>query len=173
MAVILLFSLGNASDAFLLLRLSELGTPAFWIPLLWSGLHVVKVGFSLAGGALSDKFGRRSLIGLGWLWYAAIYAGFGFFDGRSAVIAIFLAYGVYFGLTEGNEKAWVADMSPAHARGTAFGIYNALLGAGTLAASLVFGWIWTQVSPHAAFLTGGGLALLASVLLFVLFPHGR
>jgi MFS family permease len=171
MAVILLFSLGNASDAFLLLRLSELGTPAFWIPLLWSGLHVVKVGFSLAGGALSDKFGRRSLIGLGWLWYAAIYAGFGFFDGRSAVIAIFLAYGVYFGLTEGNEKAWVADMSPAHARGTAFGIYNALLGAGTLAASLVFGWIWTHVTPHAAFLTGAGLALAASFLLVVLFPR--
>ncbi len=173
MVVILLFSLGNASDAFLLLRLSDLGTPAFWVPLLWSGLHVVKVASSLAGGALSDRFGRRSLIALGWLWYAAIYAGFGFFDSRPAIIAIFLAYGLYFGLTEGNEKAWVADMAPAHARGTAFGIYNAVLGVGTLAASLVFGWIWTQFSPPAAFLTGGGLALLASVLLFVLFPHGR
>jgi MFS family permease len=76
---------------------------------------------------------------------------------------IFLAYGVYFGLTEGNEKAWVADMAPAVARGTAFGIYNAVLGVGTLAASLVFGWIWTHVSPHAAFLTGAGLALAAAV----------
>jgi MFS family permease len=173
MSVILLFSLGNASDAFLLLRLSDLGTPSFWIPLLWSALHVVKVGSSLAGGALSDRFGRRSMIALGWLWYAAIYAGFGFVDSKLTIIAIFLAYGVYFGFTEGNEKAWVADMAPAHARGTAFGVYNAVLGVGTLAASLVFGWIWTHVSPHAAFLTGGGLALLASVLLFVLFPHGR
>jgi MFS family permease len=173
MAVILLFSLGNASDAFLLLRLSDLGTPSFWIPLLWSALHVVKVGSSLVGGALSDKFGRRTLIALGWLWYAAIYAGFGFFDTRAAIVVVFLAYGLYFGFTEGNEKAWVADMAPAHARGTAFGIYNAVLGLGTLAASLLFGWIWTHVSPHAAFLTGAGLALLASVLLFGLFPRGR
>ena len=173
MTVILLFSLGNASDAFLLLRLSDLGTPSFWIPLLWSGLHVVKVGFSLAGGALSDKFGRRTLIALGWLWYAGIYAGFGVFDTRAAIIAVFLAYGLFFGFTEGNEKAWVADMVPAHARGTAFGIYNAVLGAGTLSASLVFGWIWTHVSPHAAFLTGSALALVASVLLFGLFPRGR
>jgi MFS family permease len=173
MAVILLFSLGNASDAFLLLRLSDLGTPPFWIPLLWSGLHVVKVGFSLAGGALSDRFGRRTLIAAGWLWYAAIYAGFGFLDTRAATIGVFLAYGLYFGFTEGNEKAWVADMAPAHARGTAFGIYNAVLGVGTLAASLVFGWIWTHVSPSDAFFTGAGIALLASALLFGLFPRGR
>ncbi len=173
MIVILLFSLGNASDAFLLLRLSDLGTSSLWIPLLWSALHVVKVGFSLVGGTLSDRFGRRSLIALGWLWYAAIYAGFGFIESRAAVIAIFLAYGVYFGFTEGNEKAWVADMAPEHARGVAFGIYNAVLGVGTLAASLVFGWIWTHVSPHAAFLTGAGLALGASALLFGLFPRGR
>lgn len=173
MTVILLFSLGNASDAFLLLRLSDLGTPSFWIPLLWSALHVVKVGSSLAGGALSDMFGRRSMIALGWIWYAAIYAAFGFFDSRAAVIAIFLAYGLYFGLTEGNEKAWVADMAPAHARGTAFGVYNAVLGVGTLAASLVFGWIWTHVSPEAAFLTGAALALTASTLLFVLFAGRR
>ena len=173
MSVILLFSLGNASDAFLLLRLSDLGTPSFWIPLLWSALHIVKVGFSLIGGALSDRFGRRSMIALGWLWYAAIYAGFGFFDSRAAIVATFLAYGLYFGLTEGNEKAWVADMAPADARGTAFGIYNAVLGVGTLAASLLFGWIWTQVSPHAAFLTGAALALAASVAIIGIRSPGE
>ena len=169
MSVILIFSLGNASDAFLLLRLSDLGVSSVWIPLLWSALHVVKVVSSLAGGALSDRFGRRGLIALGWLWYALVYAGFGHFDSKATVIAIFLSYGLYFGLTEGNEKAWVADMAPAHARGTAFGIYNAALGVGTLAASLIFGAIWTRISPHAAFLTGAGLAVLASVLLFTMF----
>jgi MFS family permease len=169
MAVILLFSLGNASDTFLLLRLSDLGVSAVWIPLLWSALHVVKVVSSLWGGTLSDRFGRPGLIALGWLWYALVYAGFGYFDTRTTVIAIFLAYGLYFGLTEGNEKAWVADMAPPHARGTAFGIYNAALGVGTLAASLISGAIWTRVSPHAAFLTGAGLAVLASMLLFTMF----
>ena len=171
MAVILLFSLGNASDAFLLLRLSGLGVANVWIPLLWSGLHVVKVASSLAGGWMSDRFGRRGLIAGGWLIYAAVYAGFGYADGLPLAIAIFLAYGLYFGLTEGNEKAWIADMAPADARGTAFGIYNAALGVGTLAASLLFGLIWTRVSPHAAFVTGAALALAATALLFVLFPR--
>jgi len=170
MTVILLFSLGNASDAFLLLRMSDLGIAAVWIPLLWSALHVVKVVSSLAGGALSDRFGRRGLIALGWLWYALVYAGFGYFDSPATVIAIFLSYGLYFGLTEGNEKAWVADMAPPNARGTAFGIYNAVLGMGGLAASLVFGAIWTRVSPQAAFLTGAALALAASVLLYLAIP---
>jgi predicted MFS family arabinose efflux permease len=94
-----------------------------------------------------------------------VYAGFGWFASPAVVIAIFLAYGVYFGLTEGVEKAWIADMAPAHARGTAFGIYNAALGLGSLAASLLFGFLWTRVSPEAAFFTGAGLALLATVLL--------
>ena len=106
MAVILLFSLGNASDAFLLLRLSDLGVAAVWIPLLWSALHVVKVISSLVGGALSDRFGRRGLIALGWLWYALVYAGFGHFDTRATVIAIFLAYGLYF-RADGREREGV------------------------------------------------------------------
>ena len=173
MAIILLFSLGNASDAFLLLRLSDLGVPVFWIPLLWSALHVVKVGSSLAGGALSDRFGRQSVIAAGWLIYALVYAGFGLLDSPAIVIAIFLSYGLYFGLTEGVEKAWVADMAPSRARGTAFGVYNATLGIGSLAASLLFGVIWTRVSPQAAFLTGAALAVAASALLYWLTPPAR
>jgi MFS family permease len=168
--VIFLFSLGNASDAFLLLRLSNLGVPAFWIPLLWSALHVVKSGSSLVGGTLSDRFGRRTMIALGWIIYAIVYAAFGFSDSLPVVITIFLVYGLYFGLTEGAEKAWIADLTPAHRSGTAFGVYNAALGVGGLAASVLFGLIWTQVSPRAAFLTGAAIALLASILLATLFP---
>jgi MFS family permease len=173
MAVITIFSLGNASDAFILLRLTDLGEPPVWIPLLWSGLHVVKMSSSVIGGALSDRFGRRAMIALGYLWYAAIYAAFAWFTTRSAVIAIFLAYGLYFGLTEGVEKAWVADMAPADARGWAFGIYNAALGFGGLAASVIFGAIWTRVSPAAAFLTGACLALAASLLLYLAFSDAQ
>jgi MFS family permease len=173
MSVILLFALGNASDAFILLRLNNLGVAPVWIPLLWSGLHVVKMSSSVVGGALSDRFGRRTMIVLGYLWYAAIYAAFAWSSSLHAAVVIFLAYGLYFGLTEGVEKAWVADMAPADARGTAFGIYNAALGFGGLAASLIFGAIWTRVSPQAAFLTGASLALAASVLLYLAFSNAQ
>jgi MFS family permease len=173
LAIILIFSLGNASDAFLLLRLTDLGIAAVWVPLLWSALHVVKVGSSVIGGELSDRFGRRAMIGLGWIVYALVYAGFGFFDTPALVIAVFLSYGLYFGFTEGVEKAWIADLADASERGTAFGYYNAVLGVGSLIASLLFGFIWTRVSPHAAFLTGSALALVASALLYTVASDDR
>jgi MFS family permease len=174
-AVITLFSLGNASDAFLLLRLNDLGIAAVWIPLLWSALHVVKVLSSLAGGDLSDRLGRRTLIATGWVVYAVVYAGFGVMESPTAVVALFLFYGVYFGLTEGVEKAWIADLSPVALRGTAFGIYNGALGFGGLVSSIMFGVIWTRVSPGAAFATGAAMALVAIALLYSLFslPHAK
>jgi MFS family permease len=169
LSIIFLFSLGNASDAFLLLRLTDIGVAAVWVPLLWSALHVVKVVSSLIGGELSDRLGRRTMIGLGWIVYALVYAGFGFFDTPALVIAMFLSYGLYFGLTEGVEKAWVADLAHASERGTAFGYYNAVLGVGSLIASVLFGVIWTRVSPSAAFVTGGAIALAATLLLYLSF----
>jgi MFS family permease len=170
LAVISLFALGNASDAFLLLRLSDVGIAAFWIPLLWSGLHVVKVISSLAGGILSDRVGRRHLIAAGWILYSLVYAAFAYVDAPGPLIVVFLSYGLYFGLTEGVEKAWIADLAPIARRGTAFGYYNAVIGLGALLASLIFGLIWTRVSPHAAFLTGAALAMAATLLLYFLFP---
>jgi MFS family permease len=169
--VILVFSLGNASDAFLLLRLSDLGVATFWIPLLWSALHVVKSTASVAGGHLSDRLGRRHVIGLGWAVYAAVYGAFAVFNAPAIVIAVFLLYGLYFGLTEGVERAWVADLAAPAVRGTAFGVYNAVLGLGSLAASLIFGAIWTRVSPPAAFSTGAVLAGFATVLLYLVGPR--
>ncbi len=171
MAVVSIFTLGNASDAFLLLRLTDLGIAVFWIPLLWAALHVVKSVSSVGGGELSDRLGRRALIGLGWIVYAAVYFGFAMFDTAVAVVIVFLSYGLFFGLTEGVEKAWVADLTPAARRGTAFGIYNGLLGVGSLIASVLFGYLWTRVSPQAAFTTGAALALLATALLYFLFAY--
>ena len=170
LCVIFLFALGNASDAFLLLRLNDAGIAPFWIPLLWSALHVVKVGSSIAGGELSDRLGRRHTIAAGWIFYAAVYAAFAFADDAALLIGIFLSYGIYFGLTEGVEKAWIADLAPVSRRGTAFGYYNAVIGLGALAASLIFGLIWTRISPDAAFLTGAALAVTATLLLYFLIP---
>lgn len=169
MAVILLFSFGNASDAFLLLRFADVGIAAFWIPLLWSAIHVVKASASLAGGRWSDTHGRRMVIGSGWLLYAGVYAAFAATESAALLVVVFLLYGLYFGLTEGAEKAWVADLAPVRARATAFGIYNAVLGLGSLAASVLFGFIWTRVSPPAAFLTGAAFAVTATALLYLMF----
>jgi MFS family permease len=167
--VIFLFALGNASDAFLLLRLSEVGIADFWIPLLWSGLHVVKVASSVGGGELSDRFGRRTLIGAGWIFYAAVYTAFALVDAATPLVIVFLGYGIYFGLTEGVEKAWIADLAPKAQRGAAFGFYNAAIGLGGLLASVIFGLIWTRASPEAAFLSGAVLAVVATLLLYFLF----
>ena len=173
MTLIFLFSLGNASDAFLLLRFADVGIAPFWIPLLWSAIHVVKTASSMIGGRISDRLGRRQVIGTGWLLYAAVYAAFAVTDSAPALVAVFLVYGLYFGLTEGVEKAWVADLAPAAARGNAFGIHNALIGFGALCASLLFGYIWTHVSPPAAFYTGAGFALVATGLLYLTFSSER
>jgi MFS family permease len=169
MALVFLFSLGNASDAFLLLRFADVGIAPFWIPLLWSAIHVVKTASSVIGGRISDRMGRRQVIGIGWLLYAAVYAAFAITDSPPALVVVFLVYGLYFGLTEGVEKAWVADLAPAAGRGNAFGVYNALIGFGALGASLLFGYLWTHASPSAAFYTGAGFALAATALLYLTF----
>ena len=163
--VLLLFSLGNSTDAFLLIKLEASGVPVVWLPMTWAGLHVVKSASSAVGGPLADRIGYRAPIIAGWILYAAIYAGLAFASSTAAVVALFLAYGVFFGLTEGPEKALIADLSPNELRGTAFGFYNASLGLGMLAASVLFGALWVSVSPAAAFLTGAGIALAAAALL--------
>ncbi len=167
MAVLLLFSLGNSTDAFLLLRLGDAGVPAFWIPLLWAGLHVVKASVSMYGGSLSDRWSRRLVIGIGWAVYAVVYAAFAVSQSVTALVAWFLVYGVYYGFSEGTEKALVADLAPATLRGTAFGFYNAVLGIGALAASLVFGYVWKLAGPAVAFAMGASLALAATLALFL------
>ena len=172
LAVLLLFTLGNSSDAFLLLRLSGAGVPAFWIPLLWASLHVIKATVSVYGGNLSDRWSRRSVIAIGWAIYALVYGAFAVSHSLAALVTWFLAYGLYYGFAEGAEKALVADFTPSGLRGTAFGLYNAVIGLGALAASLVFGYVWKLAGAPAAFGMGASLALAATIVLFVLIARG-
>jgi len=165
LGVVLLFSLGNSTDAFLLLRLSDVGVGAAWIPIAWAALHVVKATVSPIGGHLSDRLSRRGIIATGWLVYAAVYGGFATATSKPALVTLFLVYGVYYGLTEGVEKAVVADLAPADARGTAFGAYHAVIGVGALAASLLFGLIWKVAGAPVAFAVGAALALVSAALL--------
>jgi MFS family permease len=168
MIVLAIFTLGNSTDAFLLLKLTDAaGSPRF-VPAMWAALHLVKAVVSVAGGSWSDRIGRRAVIATGWFVYAAVYAGFAFSDTLPALIAWFLAYGLYFGFAEGTEKALVADLTTTASRGLAFGIYNAVQGLGALAASVVFGLIWRVYGSAAAFGLGAALALAATALLFVI-----
>ncbi len=114
---------------------------------------------------LTDRHGRRELIISGWILYAVVYAGFAASHSLFAFLTWFLIYGVHFALVEGSEKALVSDLARNHAQGTAFGWYNAVLGFGALAASLLFGFLWQSVGPAAAFFTGAALAVAAAVIL--------
>jgi MFS family permease len=163
LGVLMLFTLGNSTDALLILRANELGVSAALVPILWAMLHVVKAASSTPGGALSDRLGRRPLIIAGWMVYAAVYLGFGYASEAWHAWALFLAYGVYFGLTEGVEKALVADMVPSHVRGAAFGWYNLTIGLAALPASLIFGGLWQMYGARTAFVAGAGLAVVAAV----------
>ena len=174
LVVLLVFTLGGSTDAFLLLRASQLGVAAAMIPLLWAAHSLVKSATNTPGGMLSDKLGRKPLIVAGWIVYAIVYLLFGRATSAWQMWALFLAYGVYFGLTEGAEKALVTDLVPASKRGTAFGWYNFTVGLAALPASVVFGIVWDRFSPAAAFGMGATLAGVAAVgLMFVVPATGR
>ena len=165
MLPILIFTLGNSTDAFLLLRASQLGVPTALIPLVWVLLHLVKSASSTPAGALSDRVGRRPLIVAGWLLYAAVYAGFSHATDPWHAWALFGVYGVVFGLTEGTEKALVADLVPARRRGTAFGWYQSTVGLAAFPASIAFGMVWDAYGSPAAFGMGAVLAVAAAVIM--------
>lgn len=163
--VIALFTLSNSSDAFLLLRARDAGISPPLLPILWMVLHLSKFFSSLIGGSLSDKFGRKKLIFSGWILYALVYFGFAFVSEAWQAWTLFLIYGVYFGLTEGAEKALVADLVPADKRGTAFGLYNLAFGVTVFPASLLLGAIWNWFGAPAAFIFSAGLSILAAIFL--------
>ncbi|CAN5122462.1 MFS transporter [soil metagenome] len=163
--VIALFTLSNSTDAFLLLRASDAGISPVVLPLLWMALHLSKVVSSLIAGDLSDRIGRKTLIITGWLVYALVYAGFAFVVSAWQAWVLFIVYGAYFGLTEGVEKAFVADMVPAGKRGTAYGFYNLAFGITVFPASLLFGLIWNEYGAGPAFLTSACISI-AAIFLF-------
>jgi MFS family permease len=173
LAVLVLFTLGNSTDAFLLLRASQLGVAPALLPILWAALHVVKSATSIPAGAWSDRVGRRTMIASGWLWYALVYVGFALATQTWHAWALFLAYGLFFGLTEGVERALVADLVPASRRGLAFGWYNGVIGAAVLPASVAFGLMWDWKGSGFAFSVGAVSAGLAAVGLVLVRPARR
>ena len=168
LGVVILFTLGNSTDAFLILRARNLGVPIALIPTIWLVLHLVKMLTATPGGSLSDKMGRKRVITLGWLVYALVYAGFALASEAWHAWALFVTYGLYFGLCEGTEKAFVADLVKPELRGTAYGMFHFAVGIGALPASVIMGLLWNAFGPAVAFGFGASLALLSTILLSLL-----
>ncbi len=173
LAVIFLFTLSLSTDAFLLLRASQLGVPAALIPILWAALHVVKSSSSVWAGGLSDRVGRRPIIMGGWGVYALVYLGFAYASVQWQAWALFIVYGLYFGMSEGAEKALVADMAPASRRGAAFGWFNAAVGIAALPASVIFGLVWDWRGPETAFVMAACVAGVCTALFALVVPATR
>ena len=166
-AIFVLFTLASSTDAFLLLRAQDVGLELWQLPLLWAFFNGVKSATGVPGGALADRFGRTRTILAGWAVYAAAYLGFAFVQGTLALWGLFAFYALYYGLTEGAERALVADLAPPRMRGKAFGAFHASVGLAALPASVLFGVLWKSFGPRAAFLVGAGVAMLAALSLLV------
>jgi len=165
LGVLVLFALGNSSDAFLLLRAAELGIETRWVLVLWALLHLVKSASSFPAGAWSDRVGRRRAIATGWAVHVLVYLGFALATESWHAWALFAVYGSSFGFREGTEKALVADIVPRELRGTAYGVVGLAVGLAAFPASLLMGWIWNASSSRAAFVVAAAIAALALGLL--------
>lgn len=162
---LVIFTLGNSSDLFLLTRAQERGVPLWLVPILWGAFGLVKGVGNLFAGRAVDRIGPRPMILMGWIIYAAIYLAFGLATAAWQIWALFLAYGIYYALTEPAEKTLVANLVDRENRGLAYGWYNCAIGAATLPASALFGALYDQFGAMAAFGAGAGLALIAAILL--------
>lgn len=168
LAIMLLFTLGNSSDAFLILRANNVGISSATIPLVIAFFNLVSALAAIPAGRISDRIGRRKAISIGWVVYAAVYLGFALVQHSWLIWPLYGFYGLYYAFTEGSAKAMVAELVPEENRGAAYGLYNASVGVMALPASLIAGFLWSKVSPSAPFAFGAALAFLAFAALWFL-----
>jgi MFS family permease len=172
LAIMALFTLGNSSDFFLILDAQYVQTPLLQVVLMLVLFNIIYALISMPMGILSDIVGRKRVIILGWFIYGLVYLGFALASSKWQIWLLFAVYGVYYGICEGAAKAFVADLVPAERWGTAYGLYNGIVGIMALPASLIAGILWDRINPSATFYFGAGLALLA-MLEIMLFIEGR
>ena len=170
LVVMLAFTLGNSSDAFLMLRAQDVGIASGTVPVVYALFNLTSALAAIPAGRLSDRIGRRRAISYGWMIYAITYLGFAMARAPWMIWVLYALYGLYYALTEGAGKALVAEIVPDANRGAAYGLYNASIGVMALPASVIAGALWSRVSPAAPFAFGAAMALLAFVgLRFVRF----
>jgi MFS family permease len=171
LALVFVFALASSSDAFLLLRLGELGISGVGVALIWAAHNAVRTLVVFAGGRVADRVDRRRLLVFGWTLYAIVYAGFALAGSALAVAVLLGVYALHYGAVEAAERALIADFAPADLRGSAFGWYHATVGFAALPASAVFGALWSTVGASIAFAASSALALIAAVGLALWVPR--
>jgi len=167
LGIMLLFGIGNSSDAFLILRAQNVGVTILAIPLVFALFNAVYASASVPLGSLSDRIGREKVILIGWAAYAIAYLGFGLASASYHIWLFFAFYGLYYATTYGVAKAFVADIVPSTHRGRAFGIYNTAIGLVSLPASFIAGLLWDHVNPAAPFFFGAAIACIAAVFFLI------
>lgn len=172
LAIVLVFTLGNSSDAFLILRARDAGMAIAMIPLAYLLFNTINALLATPAGIISDRLGRRGVMALGFANFALVYLGFALAKGPLMIWIMFGFYGFYYAFTESIFKAYTADLVPAANRGTAYGLLNMTMGIALLPASLIAGWLWQTVSPSAPFFYGAATAVAAMVMLLVFVPRG-
>lgn len=174
LVIMIVFTLGNSSDAFLMLKAQKAGLDMVQIFLMLAMWKAVTSALSIPAGILSDRMGRDRIIRAGWAVYAVVYLGFGFATKGWQIWLLYALYGVYYAMTEGVASALVADFVPqSEKRGTAFGLYNAAIGISALPASLVAGILWDRMGSSAPFIFGSILAAVAMIALTALMGTGQ
>ncbi|OGR00733.1 MAG: MFS transporter [Deltaproteobacteria bacterium RIFOXYD12_FULL_50_9] len=166
--IAVLFAVGNSSDVFLILRAQQKGIEPVTIPIIYLLFNLVYSLSAVPAGMAADRFGKKRVILLGFVLFAALYYGFAVAGTTSTIWILFVGYGLFMGLTEGVQKAYLATIIPADFKATAFGVYTTAVGMAMFPASLIGGWLWDHVSPSATFYFGAITASLSAVL-FVFF----
>lgn len=167
LVISVLFNLGNSSNQFLLLKASNTGFSTADVILLYLGMNITYLLISYPAGSLSDRIGRRKLLVAGYFTYGLVYLGFAIFLNQAAIVLLFAIYGIYSGLTEGIEKAFLADVAPQEQRGTVFGLHALLVGITLLPASFLAGVLWEWQGASAPFIFGGILGIVTALLCLV------
>jgi MFS family permease len=173
LVVTAVFSLGNSSDAFLILRARDLQVAAVMIPVLYVTFNFIYSALSVPAGLLADRIGRRKVALMGFAVFAIAYAWMAMAHSQAAAWGVFAVYGIYMGISDGNGRALLAEFSSGARRGTAFGAYHMVVGLAALPASVIAGVLYDRVSPSAPFWVGAGGAVLAGVLMLALVPEPR
>jgi MFS family permease len=163
-----IFALGNSSDVFLILRAQQIGIPTIMIPVIYLLFNLIYSLSAIPAGIAADRFGRKRVILLGFVLFAILYYGFAVAKDTTAIWALFAFYGLFMGLTEGIQKAFLATIIPSDFKATAFGVYNTAVGLAMFPASLIGGWLWDNISPSATFFYGAITASL-SAMSFIVF----